>query len=208
MDIFADIADERRAVAGMLADLPPENRSVSSLCDGWTVHHVAAHLIMPLTVSMPAIMVAMIASGGNFDRANNKLTKQLARRPFEEIIEILQTKADKKFTPPGAGPEAPLTDILVHGLDIRWPLGLPRQIPEQRLRTALTHLTTKSANGVATSGVLTGRRFEATDVDWSYGEGPLVSGAAGALLLALTGRTVAVAHLAGEGAETWAAELS
>jgi TfoX/Sxy family transcriptional regulator of competence genes len=64
-------------------------------------------------------VLAILASGGSFDRANVRLACRQAQRPFGEMIDILRRKADKRFTPPGSGPEAPLTDLLVHGLDIR-----------------------------------------------------------------------------------------
>src|SRR3712207_4622703 len=102
----------------------------------------------------------MLVCRGNFDRANVRLAREQARRPFGELTEVLREKADSRFTPPGAGPEAPLTDLLVHGLDIRWPLGLPRKVPEERLRTSLTHLTAGPVAGVVPKGALRGLRFE------------------------------------------------
>ena len=115
---------------------------------------------------------------------------------------VLRDKAGSRFTPPGAGPEAPLTDLLVHGADLRWPLGLPREVPQARLRTALGFVTGGSARGVAAQGALEGLRVEADDLDWAYGSGPVVSGPAEALLLAITGRRAALARLRGEGVPT------
>lgn len=207
MDIFSQIADERRGLADLLSGLTNEQQVVQSLCDEWSVHDVAAHLVMPLEVSMPKFMLAMLACRGNFDRANVRLTREQARRPIDEIIEVLRLKAASRFTPPGAGPDAPLTDLLVHGLDIRWPLGLTRDIPEERLQTSLTFLTGRSARGVVTGGTLDGLRFEADDIDWTHGNGPIVSGAAEALLLAITGRRAALDRLSGDGVSTLCARL-
>ncbi|HEU0100849.1 MAG TPA: maleylpyruvate isomerase family mycothiol-dependent enzyme [Mycobacteriales bacterium] len=206
MDTFAEIADERRAVADLLSGLTGEQRATPSLCDGWSVHDVAAHLIMPLEVGMPTFLLSMLACRGSFDRANQRLTRQQARRPIGEIVEVLRRKADSRFTPPGSGPEAPLTDLLVHGLDIRWPLRLPRAIPEQRVRTSLTFVTSRAGRGL-TKGTLGGLRFEAGDLDWTYGDGPTVRGAAEALLLAITGRSAALSVLSGEGLPTLRARL-
>ncbi|HYP46925.1 MAG TPA: hypothetical protein VEQ66_17230 [Propionibacteriaceae bacterium] len=107
--------------------------------------------------------LAMLACRGNFDRANIRLAREQARRPFDEIIEVLRRKAEAQFTPPGLGPEAPLTDRLVHGLDIRRPLGLNYDIAEERLHKSLTFLTTTPARGLVPSGTLVGLRFEVTD---------------------------------------------
>lgn len=195
-------------MADLLSGLTAEQRAEPSLCKGWSVHDVAAHLIVPLEVSLPKFMVAMLASGGSFDRANERLTSKQAKRPVEEIVEVLRRKADSQFTPPGAGPEAPLNDLLVHGLDIRWPLGIARQIPAERAQTALTFLTSRAADGLAPKGALDGLRFEADDVDWSHGSGLTVRGCAEALLLALTGRTAALEHLEGDGVPMLSNRLS
>ncbi|WP_182525166.1 maleylpyruvate isomerase family mycothiol-dependent enzyme [Nocardioides dongkuii] len=199
MDIFAEIADERRGLADLLGALPPEHRATQSLCSEWTVQEVAAHLVVPLEVGIPGFLLAMVVSGGSFDRANVRLARKQAQRPYEEMVEVLRTKADSRFTPPGAGPEAPLTDVLVHGLDIRWPLGIPRDIPEQRSRTSLDFLTTRAASSCVPKGALDGLRLEATDIDWVHGDGPVVRGASESLLLAMTGRRAALDHLEGHG---------
>ncbi|MBB3676647.1 maleylpyruvate isomerase family mycothiol-dependent enzyme [Modestobacter versicolor] len=199
MDTFTEIADERRQLAALLSGLTGEQRATQSLCSAWTVHDVVAHLVLPLEVSTPKFVLAVLACRGDFDRANVRLTGEQARRPFDDLVEVLRRKADSRFTPPGSGPEAPLTDLLVHGLDIRWPLGLARDVPPERLRTSLTHLTTARVSGVVPKGALSGLRFEADDVDWARGSGPTVRGRAEALLLAMTGRTAALGHLSGVG---------
>ncbi len=208
MDTFAEIADERRSLAALLSGLTVEQRATQSLCTEWSVHDVVAHLVVPLEVSIPKFTLAMLACRGDFDRANVRLTREQARRPFDEVTEVLRRKADSRFTPPGSGPEAPLTDLLVHGLDIRWPLGLHRDIPEYRLRTSLTHLTAGRAGGLVAKGTLVGLRFEADDIDWAHGSGPRVRGDAEALLLAVTGRTTALDHLSGDGVSTLRARLA
>lgn len=207
MDIFREIADERRGLADLLSGLTAEQRAVQSLCSAWSVTEVAAHLIVALEVGLPKFMVTMLACRGSFDRANERLTHRQAQRPFDEIVDTLRRKADSRFTPPGAGPEAPLTDLLVHGLDIRWPLQMARQIPDERLKTSLTSLAA-AANGLVPKGALSGLRFAADDLDWAHGSGPMVRGTADALLLAMTGRTIALEHLEGDGVATLRGRLS
>ena len=207
VDTFAEIADERRGLADLLSGLTAEQQATQSLCSEWRVHDVVAHLVVPLEVGIPRFAVAMLGSRGNFDRANVRLAGRQARRPFGELLEVLRRKAGSRFTPPGAGPEAPLTDVLVHGLDIRWPLGLARVVPEHRLRTSLDHVSDPASRGVVPKGALDGLRFEADDVDWTHGSGPVVRGPAEALLLALTGRPTALDRLTGDGAPTLRARL-
>jgi uncharacterized protein (TIGR03083 family) len=207
MDVFAAIADERRTLADMLSELSLEQQRAPSLCHGWSVHDVAAHLVMPLEVRMPAFLLTMLACCGDFDRANVRLTRQQAERPFDDVVEVLRRRAASSLTPPGSGPEAPLTDLLVHGLDIRWPLGLVRELPEDRVRTSLAFLVSRSARGLVPRGRLDGLRFEADDIDWAHGHGLSVRGRAEALLLALTGRSAALRVLAGDGLPTLRARL-
>ncbi len=208
MDAFAEIADERRSLAALMSGLTVEQQATQSLCGAWTVHDVVAHLVVPLEVGIPKFLLAMLACRGNFDRANVRLAREQARRPFGDLTEVLRRRADSRFTPPGSGPEAPLTDLLVHGLDIRWPLGLSRDVPEERVRTSLTYLTAAPVGGVVPEGRLSGLRFQATDIDWAHGSGSTVSGSAEALLLAVTGRTAALSHLSGDGVSTLRSRLA
>ncbi len=199
MDTFAEIADERRGLAELVSGLTDEQWATRSLCSAWTVRDVVAHLVVPLEVGMPRFALAMLRARGNFDRANDRLARELARRPVGELVEVLRRKADSRFTPPGMGPEAPLTDLLVHGLDIRRPLGLPRELPPERLRTALTFAVSTPLGGSVTRDTLGDLRFAADDLDWAHGSGPAVTGPAEALLLAVTGRTAALRQLEGDG---------
>lgn len=206
MEIFEVIAAERRALADLLADLTPAQQHTQSLCAQWRVHDVLAHLIMPMEVSTPAFVFAMIGALGNFDRANVRLTRQVAQRPFEDIRQTLHRRASNRFTAPGMGPEAPLTDVLVHGLDIRWPLQIPYDIPPEPMAIALD-VAASSAWSFLPKEAVAGLRFEAGDLDWSYGSGPVVAGSAEALLLILTGREVAQDQLSGDGVQTFRARL-
>ncbi|MCA0145571.1 maleylpyruvate isomerase family mycothiol-dependent enzyme [Blastococcus sp. LR1] len=205
MDVFAHIADERRGLADLVSGLSTEQRTTPSLCAEWDVHHVVAHLVVPLEVGIPRFVLAMLAARGNFDRANVRMAREQGRRPFAELVEVLRRKADSRFTPPGAGPEAPLTDLLVHGLDIRRPLGLARDIPEERLRTSLEFV---AAGGLDAEPTVRGLRFEADDVAWSSGSGPVMRGRAEALLLAMTGRGTALDELSGDGVATLRSRLA
>lgn len=207
MDLFEEIADERVTLADQLAALTTAQQATQSLCDAWTVRDVVAHLVMPMEVPIYKFVIAMLMAGGNFDRANQRLTAQQASRPFNELVEILKAKASVKFTPPGEGPEAPLTDVIIHGLDIRRPLQLPYKAPEQRLIVVLNTLM-NAPKGIVPRGTLEGLRFQTTDLDWTHGSGPSVTGTSDSLLLALTGRRVGLDGLSGDGVPTVTARIS
>ncbi|WP_147251512.1 hypothetical protein [Blastococcus sp. TBT05-19] len=93
----------------------------------------------------------------------------------------------------------------MHGLDIRLPLGLPREIPEERLRTSLAFV---ASGGFGSKRTVSGLRFEADDLDWAAGSGSVVRGGAEALLLAMTGRSVALDRLSGGGVPTLRSRLT
>ena len=195
------IAAERRSLADTLSGFDTKQWTSASLCRGWTVHDVAAHVLMPLVTSLPRIMVAMAGSGFNFDRANVKLTAGVARRSNAELVTGLRTNAEHRFTPPGMGPAAPLTDLIVHGQDIRRPLRIDHAIDHEHLARSLAFVAGKP-RGFVTKSLVDGIRFEATDLDWAGGDGAVARGTGEAILLTMVGRRIAVADLEGPGVDT------
>jgi uncharacterized protein (TIGR03083 family) len=102
-----------------------------------------------------------------------------------------------------------LTDILVHGQDIAIPLGRRHEMPPQAAATATSRvLSMRWPPPLPASRKVAGFRLIATDTSWSAGQGPVVRGPIGALLLVCAGRHVALPQLSGEGADDLAARLS
>jgi uncharacterized protein (TIGR03083 family) len=202
MSVWPDIAAERVNVADLVEGLDAAQLATPSLCGEWTVHEVAAHLLMPLVTSKGDIARAMVRARGNFHRANAALARRTAQRPATEIAALLRTRSGSHFRPPLHPPVTPLTDLLIHGQDIRRPLGLTRRFEPHRLRAALDFLTSKRAYpGFVARGRLAGLRLRATDLDWTYGDGAEVSATGEALLLAMAGRSVVLPELDGPGAQ-------
>ncbi len=208
MDVWAEVASARRELADYLETLDESAWNEQSLCAKWKVRDVVGHLNMPLTTPVPKIALAVATNGFNFDKANDKLSRKIsASSSPADMVAVLRAKADKRIKPPGAGPEAPLTDITVHTSDIRRPLGAPPLVPGNRAEAILDFLTKTKAQGFVGKGWREGLRFEATDVEWSYGEGAVVRGPAEALILALSGRRVALDDLEGDGVEVLRSRL-
>ena len=201
MDLLPWIADERRGTADLIDSLTPEQLAQRSLCDAWTVHDVGAHLLMALITPLPKVLAVMAISGFNFDRANARLTAGVARRSAGQIAAELRARAETPFKPPGMGFEAPLNDLLVHQLDMRRPLGLNRRVDPDRLLTCLQFVAGLHLERPRPEAALAGLRFEADDVGWSWGSGPLVAGTGESLLLLLNRRRDDLSHLAGPGAD-------
>jgi hypothetical protein len=76
------------------------------------------------------------------------------------------------------------------------PLGVPRLSPDETIRVVLNDLT--ESGGHTHFGIsIEGHSFQATDLDWSYGSGPALHGAAEDLALRLCSRTVPDGRLEG-----------
>ena len=198
MDIQPAIADERRRVADLVESLTPEQLETPSLCGDWTVKEVAGHLLAAISKSGP-LLPLIARSGFNIHKANARLAALAAERSPAELARGLRDNAENPFRPPIVGYPGQLTDLQVHGQDMRRPLGLPHGLRLERLRVSLEFLVGGRAVGFAPRRRLAGLRFEAADLDWAWGAGPLVTGPAEALMLAMTGRGVALSELDGPG---------
>ena len=202
-DLFDLVATERRRTADLLDTLTDAQWTTPSLCSEWTVRDMAAHLVLPFSVSLPGLLLGVAKHRGSFHRFSAAKSKELARKPTVELTGTLRRHAESRFTPPGHGPGAPLTDIAVHTRDIARPLGLDVSAPLGVWRAALEFVASPEATkAFVRPGRLDGLRLRATDQDWSHGDGPEVAGPSEALTLAALGRTVALDDLAGDGVAT------
>jgi uncharacterized protein (TIGR03083 family) len=199
VDVLAAIADERRRIADLVDSLTPEQLAVPSLCGEWTVKDVAGHLLAAVDSPPGALLRLTVRNGFRLHRANAQLATVVAARPAAELAARLKANAENPFRPPVVGWPGQLTDLQVHGQDMRRPLGLPHGLRLDRLRESLTFLTGGRAVGFTPKSRLRGLRFEATDLDWTSGDGPVLAGPAEALMMAMTGRTVAIGELDGPG---------
>ncbi|WP_164466119.1 maleylpyruvate isomerase family mycothiol-dependent enzyme [Actinoplanes teichomyceticus] len=210
MDIVSMIADERRRMAELIESLQPGQLRARSLCAAWTVHEVAAHLCAPWTLSLRRAAPALLRNGFRVHRANAEMVRELAADlTADEIGRELRAHAEFSLAPPVVGPLGQLTDLQVHGQDIRRPLGLARELVPERVRLSLEFLASPKARGsFVPRGRLEGLRFIATDVAWEHGWGLTVRGTGEALLLALTGRPVVLDELDGSGVAALRARIA
>ncbi|WP_203754865.1 maleylpyruvate isomerase family mycothiol-dependent enzyme [Actinoplanes cyaneus] len=211
MDLVSMIADERIRMAELIETLKPSQLYTMSLCEGWTVHEVAAHLCAPWIFGARRIVPAIVRHGFRVHRANAELVRDLAvDLSAEEIAQQLRLNADFIFPPRIVVPLGQLTDLQVHGQDICRPLGLTRDLVPERMLPSLEFLLSPKARGsFVPRGRLDGLRFIAEDLDWVGGQGLLtVRGRGEALLLALTGRPVVLDELTGSGVAALRARIT
>jgi uncharacterized protein (TIGR03083 family) len=195
-DLAPAIAAERRELAEVLRGLPPPSWDSPTLCAGWRVREVVAHMTMPFRYSTPKFAIELIRAGGNFNRMADRCARRDAVAAPGELTAALRDNASYPWKPPGGGLAGALTHDVIHGLDITVALGIGRRVPEDRLRIVLAAITRpKSQQHFGTD--LTGIELRADDLDWSFGSGTPVSGPAQDLALVLCGRRLPAARLRG-----------
>jgi uncharacterized protein (TIGR03083 family) len=143
------IESERRALVADLADVDEVALSAASGLDDWTAKHVLAHVVMPFAVPTPRFLLALLRRRGDLHAVNRFFADRLVERPAAELIAYLSDNAASRWSPPGDGPELPLTEIAVHAQDIRAALGLSRIVPDQVLSVVLDYVGADKKDGAA-----------------------------------------------------------
>ena len=192
-----EIGAQRRELAALLDGLPGEKWDEATLCSGWRVREVVAHLTMPFRMSMPRYALEMLKARGDVNRMADRCARRdaVAFTP-RELAAQLADNADHPWRPPGGGFAGALSHDVIHGLDITVPLGLDHQLPGDRIRIVLGGL---NGRGVKFFGVeLAGIELRADDLDWTYGSGAPLVGNAQDLLLVICGRHLPPGRLRGE----------
>ncbi len=194
--ITGSIAAERQELATILAGLPPQSWDSPTLCAGWRVRELVAHITMPFRYRPARFAFEMIRSRGNFNRMADRCARRDAAAPPGQLTAALRDNAGNPWKPPGGGYQGALTHDVIHGLDITVALGLGRRVPRERLGIVLDGITgAKSVRFFGTD--LAGIELRADDLDWSYGSGTPVSGSAQDLALVVCGRKLPPGHLRG-----------
>jgi uncharacterized protein (TIGR03083 family) len=197
-DVWPIVHAERAALIDDLAGLTDDQWAHPSLCGDWTVHDVAAHLVGNAKTTRLGIVLAMIRARFDFDRQNAQgVERERGATPSETLARLRQV-ANRTSTPP-ASLDSRLVEEIVHGEDIRRPLGIVRAYPTDAVVRALRYQARTPGNFGGAKQLVASVRLRATDADVSIGAGPEVSGRALSLLLAISGRKVALGELDGPG---------
>ncbi|MFF8846265.1 maleylpyruvate isomerase family mycothiol-dependent enzyme [Streptomyces sp. NPDC015127] len=198
-EMWQVIDDERASLADVFASLTDEQWAHPSLCAGWTVRDVAAHLSIGPRTGLGTVLVEMVRARGGFDRMVDNTARRKAARPRTELVAELRAACGSRHLAPGQQLADAMMDVLVHGQDIALPLGLNRPMPLEAARASTEH-TWRRGFPFHAQKRLRGLRLAATDVDWSAGAGLEVKGPIAALLLLVSGRhAAAMPRLAGPG---------
>jgi len=188
---------ERTSLATHLAELPATAWGTPSLCLGWSVHDMLGHIVSTAKMTPPRFFAKFAGSGFRFGAmANREIARETAGGPAATLAE-LRAHAGDSTSPPG--PVASwLGEIIVHGTDIRWPLGIDHDFPiDALIRVAEFYRGSNTLIGAKNR--IAGVTLTATDTEWTTGTGPDVSGSLHDLIMAMTGRRAALARLSGAG---------
>jgi uncharacterized protein (TIGR03083 family) len=207
--VWQAIYTQRLSLVDLLEELSDEEWRQPSLCDGWTVRDVAAHLTLQ-QVGPGAAIGMIIRARGNTDRAiHDAACRRAAALPTEQIIAEIRGMVGSRRHNFGVTYRETLIDILVHGQDIAIPLGRRHNTPPEAAAVAASRVwTMRWPPPFPAKRTMDGFRLTATDTSWSVGEGPEVQAPMSAILLLSAGRLAALPQLSGEGAPDLTARLS
>jgi uncharacterized protein (TIGR03083 family) len=204
--VWRYVESQRLDLADLLVGLSQEQWEHPTLCPGWTVRDVAAHIISSPQARLLPTLGAWVRHRGDLDRMILAEGKRWGRATAEDIVAQYRRYAGSREHPVGTSYVEPLLDVLVHGQDIAVPLGIPRAMPSAAAAAAADRVWSKAFPFRARRR-LHGLRLEATDADWSAGQGAVVCGPMEAILVVLTGRPHGLARLTGDGAAEVARRL-
>jgi len=204
-DLWTMIAAERRALADDLSGLSAKQWATPSLCGGWTVRDVLAHMTATAEMKPPAFLPKLIGAGFSLNKLSEKDIAQRTKGDPSTTLERFKSRIDSRSHPPGPT-ETWLGETVVHAEDVRRPLGIKHDYSPEAL-AAVADAYRKSNLVIGGKKRVAGLRLTATDTGWSAGEGAEVSGPMASLVLAIAGRRAALDDLKGDGVKTLAARM-
>lgn len=188
---------ERDRLVATLGSLTDEAWGAPSLCRGWTVRDLTAHLLMPYEMSPLSLVGGLARTRLRFSQVADEWARHDSRSP-EQLLAALGAIDDKRFGARGVPQVAGLSHLVTHAADAYRPLGIAHVIEPTVATIALDELVGRGRRSLP-KGLLEGRRFTATDLEWSHGVGEEVAGPAAALIPTLLGRDAALGELTGPG---------
>ena len=194
--MWQHIDDERAWLADLLSSLPQESWRHPSLCAGWTVRDVAAHLTLAHS-RVRDLLVPAVRAGFRYD----VLVRDTAlRSPLTnaEIVATLRGFVGSRRRVAFITDLEPLIDILVHSQDICQPLGIDHPMPPEAAVAAADRVLS-TPRPLRRWTRPRGVRLVATDVEWAYGTGAETRRPMQSHLLTLTGRQSAAADATAAG---------
>lgn len=197
MDMKRMAREEREDFATFLATLTPQQWEEPTLCASWRVRDVVAHVVSYDELDGRGLAARFARGRFLLNRVNAVGLAEYQSRSSEELLALMRDHVEPRGLPAAFGGMVALVDGLIHHQDIRRALGIPRDIPAERMLRALR--CALIAPPIRAFWRARGLRLVATDLGWSAGTGPEVQGPAEAILMAVAGRRGVVDELSGLG---------
>jgi uncharacterized protein (TIGR03083 family) len=208
-DDYRRMHDEENAeFSALLHSLPADDWERPSLCDGWRVRDVVGHILYGNEMNLATLPLRLARYGFSSDKSGKaySIARAEGRSP-EELVRAFDARDPWAGTCKVFPPKLTLLDRLVHHQDIRRALDKPRTIPAERV-VAVLDATPRLGSVFGARARTKDLRFVADDVDWSWGQGPEVTGPGEALIMAMLGRGAALADLHGDGLDRFASQCT
>jgi uncharacterized protein (TIGR03083 family) len=187
-DLQAMATADYLALGDLLEALPASRWDTPSLCEGWRIREVVAHLTMPARYGEAEFMAELKDCDFDFGRLSNRIAERDGALPTSKLVSDVFSDVLHGWQPPGGGAMGALNHVVIHSLDITVPLGVQRRSPDATIRVILDNV---AAGGAGHFGVdISDVTLTATDLNWSYGSGAQRSGSAEDLVLYMAGRKV------------------
>jgi len=199
-DLMPMVHAERASLSEYLDTLAPEQWVAPTWCEKWNVQQLVAHLTAAGNITAPHFLGGFIKAGFNFDKTVDRDLRNYSGGSPADVKARYDAIINSNRKPPGPAYVA-LGEVMVHGEDIRRPLGARGDHPAEHLVT-LAERYKKTGAPLRGKRRVEGLKLTATDVDWTSGEGPEVRGPCMSLILAMVGRTGALADCEGDGLDT------
>ena len=197
--------EERTDLLTLLRDLTDAEWDAPSLCTQWSVRDVATHVVSYDELSVPTLVGTFLRGGIKVSGVNAVALDRYSDLEPDAVVDLLARNLHPSGLPAGFGGGIALTDGTIHHQDIRRALGRPRTVPAHRLEPVLDFAL--GAPTIPAKKNAKALKLTATDLDWTTGDGPEVSGPGEALLMAIAGRPDSLDELTGPGLATLRARV-
>lgn len=188
-DLHALTRDAFAGLANFLHAQPPDVWDQGSLCAGWQVRHVIAHVTMASRMTTAQFGAEMAAARGDFQHVSDTIAMRDGDLPIADLLTSLRSTQLAEWEPPGGGAIGALNHAVVHGLDVTNAPDQPRTCSDEAAQTVLDDLV----NGGTAARFdinLSDIQLVATDLHWKAGSGREVRATAAHLISLTCHRTL------------------
>ena len=119
-EIWAVVHREREALSEDMHSVNTQQWSTLSLCPGWDVHDILAHLTDDATTTRLSFVARMLAARFDFDRVNaTGVARERCTDPAQTLARFDHVRTRTTSAP--APLVTRLVEVFVHGEDVRGP---------------------------------------------------------------------------------------